>query len=88
MNRNPSASFVSLKGLKHYGISTDDTMVTSKTMLGSRQAERDHVLNLHQALGFLGSKEHHKGRSLSYKGQGWACSALQAQTMVHTKVFP
>ena len=58
-------------------------------MLGSRQAERDHIiLNLDQALGLVASKEHHEGWSLSYKGQGWTPTGVQAQTTVQTKVFP
>ena len=43
-------------------------MVTSRMMLGSRQAERDHiVLNLDQAMGLPTSKEHHQGWPLKAK---------------------
>lgn len=49
------------------GISADDTMVTSRMMLGPRQAERDHIiLSLDRSLGIFVSKEHHKGWPLSY----------------------
>lgn len=66
MHRNPAASCVSPECLKYRGISADDTMVTSRMMLGYRQAERDQTgLSLDQALGVLASKEHHEGWPLS-----------------------
>lgn len=44
-------------------------MVTSKMMLGSGLAERDHaILNLDQALGLLTSKKHHQGWPLKARG--------------------
>lgn len=64
---NPLGSRISLKMLKYCSISADNTKVTSRMMLGPRQAERDNIiLNLDQSLGLFVSKEHHKGWPLSY----------------------